>query len=101
MSSESKRHRGQGIVRAGDLFDKYRKTLRAPQRSVVSAFIDAVEKTLNHTVDSELCTYAPKTKTLAVRTRGILKEEIRKEKRHILNYMREKLGERSTPTDIV
>ncbi|HEU4677388.1 MAG TPA: hypothetical protein VFS75_01565 [Candidatus Paceibacterota bacterium] len=99
--SEPKRRRGTGIVKVGSLFEKYRKTLRAPQKSVIAAFCAALEELFEIRLSPDRCSYNPRSRTLSVQASGMVKTKVAIEKRHILNYLRETLGERSAPKDIL
>lgn len=98
---QQKRRRGQGIIQVSSLFEKYRKTLKAPQKTVVSTFLAALHELFDIKISEEHCSYNPHAKTLSVRASGMIKTKIAIEKRHILNYMREKLGERNAPKEIL
>ncbi len=96
-----KKQRGNGIIKVADLFLKYKQILKAPQGSVVTAFIEVVEDLFHITLEKHQCSYSPQTKTLSLRVSGMIKSEILLQKRKILLRMAEKLGEKSTPTEIL
>jgi protoporphyrinogen oxidase len=99
--NNNKKQRGQGIVRVSNLFDKYKKTLRAPQKTVINTFIEVVQELYGMTVRPDQCAYSPQSQTLTLRASGMLKTEVRLGKKHIINYMREKLGEKNAPKEIL
>lgn len=95
-----KKQRGQGIVHVKNLFTKYAATLRAPQKTVTQAFVNAVEDTLSRAIH-EQCSYAPQTQILTVSVSGILKTEILLKKKEILKTMADVLGPRNVPKEIL
>lgn len=100
-SNDKKKQRGQGITKISDLFKKYKDVLRAPQGVVVDAFIEVVFERLGVRIEKEQCTYGVATKTLSIRVPGMIKSEIKLQKKIILNRMAEKLGDKSAPTEIL
>ncbi len=101
-SGNRKKQRGEGIVRAGALFEKYKKILRAPERSVVDAFITAVAGGVpNIHITQNQCVYNPRTRTLTLKMSGPLRTEILINKREILSKMQDVLGPQNTPREIV
>ena len=97
----SHKQRGKGIVHVSDLFSKYTKTLRAPQGIVVTAFIEAVHEVCGAELTKEHCTYTVSTQTLSVHASGMIKTEIKLHKKVILNHMKDTIGEKSLPRDIL
>lgn len=93
--------RGEGIKNLNSLFDKYRKTLKAPQGSVIAAFIEVVNDVLGITVKKEAVRYTPSSKTLVIQGGGPLKSEITLHKEEILNHLKGRLGEKSAPKEIL
>ena len=101
QGNKKREKRGQGIVHVSDLFKKYTQTLRAPQGIVVTAFIVAVEEVCGATLSKNHCTYNPDTHTLAVHASGMIKTEITLHKKDILQVMKDTIGEKSLPKDIL
>jgi hypothetical protein len=93
--------RGQGIVHVSDLFKKYAQTLRAPQGIVTTAFIEAVREVCGANLTKSQCTYSVPTRTLSVHASGMIKTEISLKKRDILKHMKDTVGEKSVPVDIL
>lgn len=93
--------RGQGIVHVSDLFKKYTQTLHAPQGIVITAFIVAVEEVCGATLTKKHCLYNPNTRTLTVQASGMIKTEITLHKKDILRMMRDTIGEKNLPKDIL
>jgi hypothetical protein len=94
--------KGRGEVkRVVDLFEKYRRTLVAPERSVRAAFIEVVEDLAGITIPDELVTYKPSSRTLFVAANGMVKSEIMLRREEILAHLKGRLGERGAPTTIL
>lgn len=96
-----KKQRGQGIIRVSDLFKKYTNLLKAPQGTIVNTFIDVVYELLGVRIEKEHCTYTVSSKTLTTRLPGMIKSEIKIQKKEILKRMSEKLGAKSAPIEIL
>ncbi len=92
--------RGQ-ITKLSDLFEKYTKTLKAPQGIVVTCFIEVVEDLVGLPILKKDVTYTVYTKTLAVRVQGPLKSEILLRKKEIIAHMKGRLGEGNAPVEIL
>lgn len=96
-----KKERGE-IRRVSDLFEKYRKTLIAPERTIVSAFVEVVEDVLGFTIDAKRIKYAPHTRTLSLSTLpAAQKSEIQLRKEELLAHMKGRLGEKNAPQTII
>ncbi len=96
-----RRTRGKGITKVSDLFSKYKQLLKAPQGSVITAFIEVVDEMFHISVQKSQYSYSLQTKTLSIRVSGMIKSEITLQKKKILSRMAEKLGEKSTPKEIL
>lgn len=96
------RRRGRGnIVRAGDLFEVYKKRLRAPQGTIVAAFTEVVEDVLGAKLPRKSIAYTVATRMLRVIAPGPLKSEILLRKEEILTHLKGRLGAESAPKDIL
>lgn len=94
--------KGRGeIIKLSALFEKYKKTLRAPQGVIIDCFTDVVSELIKIDIAKESVTYTVHSKTLSVRVSGPLKSEIRLRKKEILNHMKGRLGEQSAPKEIL
>jgi hypothetical protein len=93
--------RGKGIKRVSDLFTAYQTRFRAPEKSVLSVFIDVVSEVVGITIRLSECSYTPVSQLLTLTTRGPQKTEILLRKKEILTHMKGRLGEKSAPRDIV
>jgi len=100
-SSNKRNQRGKGIVKVSDLFAKYKAVLKAPQGVVVTAFQEVIFEVLGVRIAKEHCTYSVGSKTLSVRAAGMIKSEIKLQKKLILSKMAEKLGAKSAPKEIL
>ena len=93
--------RGEGIKPVSNLFEKYKKTLRAPQGSVVKAFCEVVEDLYGWQISEDKVSYTPATKVLGVAVSGPLKTELKLKQTEILSHLKGRLGEHSSPEEIV
>ena len=94
--------KGRGeIKKVGDLFEKYKKTLKAPQGTVIEAFREVLSELLSIEISKDKVKYSPATKTLSVTQGGPLRSEIRLHQEEILAHMKGRLGEKSAPNKIL
>lgn len=93
--------RGEGIKKLSNLFDKYKNTLIAPERSVKQVFCEVVKDLYGWDVPFEVITYTPSSKTLSIQSSGALKSEIQIHHQEIITHMKGRLGERSAPKKII
>ncbi len=89
------------LAAIGTLFDKYRRTLKAPQGVVVDAFIEVVEDVLSFKIPKERVRYTVGSKTLSVQVSGPLKTEIKLHQVEILTHLKGRLGAQSAPKEIL
>jgi hypothetical protein len=92
-----KKLRGGDVKKVGDLFEKYKHTLRAPQGIVTGAFIEVVADLVGIEIPKERVSYSVYNKTLTMRISGPLKTEIFLKKKEILTHMKGRIGEQSVP----
>jgi len=92
-----RKQRGGEVKKVGDLFDKYKRTLRAPQGIVTDAFIEVVTDLVGIEIPKERISYSVHNKTLTMRISGPLKSEILLKKKEILTHMKGRIGEQSVP----
>ncbi len=94
--------KGRGeIVKLSTLFEKYTKTLRAPQGIVTDCFREVVDELIKLAIPKEKVKYSVHSKTLSVSVSGPLKTEIQLRKKEILAHMKGRLGEQSAPKEIL
>lgn len=91
----------EGVVHITNLFEKYKKTLRAPQKSVIDAFKKAAEEVVGVELKTHHTSYSPHTKTLSLSVSGPVKTEILLRKKEILTHIEKNLGRKNTPTTIL
>lgn len=93
--------KGKGVVHISNLFKKYTQTLKAPQGTVITQFIESVECVLHIPIKKEQCSYNVSTKTISLHTPGMVKTEILLHKEEILTALKHTLGEKSAPQNIL
>lgn len=89
------------VKKLSSLFEKYKKTLIAPQKTVIHAFVEVVDELLGITVGSEQVKYSPNNKTLVITARGPLKTELQLHKDEIIAHLKGRLGEKNAPQTIL
>lgn len=89
------------IKKVGDLFEKYKKTLKAPQGSVIKVFIEVADEVLGISIKKGYVSYSPQSKTISLVSGGPLKSEIYLHKEEILAHMKGRLGEKNAPKTIL
>ncbi len=93
---------GRGeITKISKLFSVYATRFKAPQGTVTKVFCEVIYDLFNFTLKEGACTYTVATKTLHINVGGPLKSEILLRKGEILTHLKGRLGEKSTPTDIL
>ena len=90
-----------GPRQISDLFAKYKRTLKAPQGTVVTTAVEVIYDLVGVEIPKERVTYKPHTKILSVRVAGPLKTEIQLRKQEILAHIRGRLGSQNVPTEIL
>ncbi len=88
-------------TKIGDLFEVYRKRLRAPQKSVITVAKEIIHDLLGVSLDAKVFSYSPHTRTLSIRASGMVKSEIALRKEEILAHLKGRLGEKSAPTTLL
>ena len=91
----------KGIKPIHSLFDKYKKTLKAPETSVKKVFVEVVEEVLGITLTVEAVQYKVGSKTLSLKVGGPAKTEIMMHKQELINHLKGRLGEKSAPREII
>lgn len=95
------KRKGRGeMIHLGGLFEKYKKTLIAPQKTIIDTFCEVVEDLLSVSVPKNKIKYSTSSKTLSI-TGGALKSEIKIHKEEILAHMKGRLGEKNAPKEIL
>lgn len=93
--------RGEGVKRLGDLFAKYRQSLRAPEASVCQVASEVILDVLGLTLTPTQLMYAPATKVLRLNAPAPIKTEILLAKEEILVHLKGRLGPQNAPRDIL
>jgi hypothetical protein len=93
--------RGEGIKKVSELFEIYRKKLRAPQQVVIEAFQEVVDDVCDFTIDKATVFYTPSSKTIILSGSGVVKSEVLLQKEEILLHLKGRLGEQSAPKNII
>jgi hypothetical protein len=88
-------------TKIGDLFEVYKKRFRAPQRSVIDAAIEVVYDLFGVVLERKHFSYTPHTKTLTIKTSGMLKTELSLRKEEVLTHLKGRLGAQSAPQHIL
>lgn len=88
-------------TKIGDLFEVYRKRLRAPQGSVIQTVIEVIHDLLNIDVPKESFSYTPHSRMLRINAHGPLKSEIFLHREEILEHLKGRLGPQDAPKTIL
>lgn len=95
-----KKKRGE-LKKVSDLFQKYKTTLQAPEKTVIVAFIEVVDDVLGVQLSPERVRYNPLTKTLSITGKAALKSEIQFNRVDIINHLKGRLGPKNAPETIL
>ncbi len=90
------KRRGE-IVKVKDLFEKYRKTLQAPQKSVELEGIRIIGELTKIKLREDQVEYTVGTRVLAVKAPSLIKQEIKIKHKLILEELKKQLGAKSSP----
>jgi len=93
--------RGEGVKRVADLFEVYRKRLRAPQKTVVQSFQEVVNDVCGIVLKKDTVSYATNSRTISLKVPGQIKTEIMFKKDEILVHLKGRLGPKNAPEHIV
>ncbi len=94
------KRRGE-IVAVRDLFEKYRKTLQAPQKSVELESIRVIGEVTGIKISEQQIKYTPSTRTLAILAPSLIKQELKFKHEAILKELKKRLGVKSSPQCIL
>ena len=81
----------------GDLFLKYKKTLKPPQKTVEKACLDKIFIITGFKLNPEQITYTLSTRTVFLKVPSILKSEIKFHYQTILDDLEKELGKANSP----
>lgn len=94
------KRRGE-IVAVKDLFEKYRKTLQAPQKTVELEGIRVIGELTNITLREDQIEYTPSTRILFIKAPSLIKQEVKMKNNNILSELKKRLGAKSAPQTIL
>lgn len=94
------KRRGE-IVAVKDLFEKYRKTLQAPQKTVEIEAVRVIGEITNLKLREDQVEYTVATRVLAVKASSLIKQEIKIKNNLILDELKKRLGGKSSPLTIL
>lgn len=84
------------MKRIGDLFEKYRLCIKAPQATVEKACVRAIQDVTGLTVEQEQITYNVSTGTLHLTVASVLKSELKIHQTAIIQALEKELGDTVT-----
>lgn len=96
-----RKKKNKGVVHITNLFEKYKKNLVAPQKTVIDAFQKATQEVVGIELKTHHLSYSPHTKTLSLSVSGTIKTEIFLRKKEVLTHIEKNLGKKNTPTTIL
>lgn len=85
----------------GDLFEKYRTRLRAPQATVEKACVRTIAEVTGFSVTEEQVVYTVHTRTITIHAPSLIKSELRFHHDVILKNLEEELGAEGCPKTIL
>jgi len=94
------KRRGE-LIKVGNLFNKYKDRIRAPQASVVIVFIDIVKDVCGITLEPQQISYTVSSRTVTIYASSILKHEVLRHSPDILRHCQGRLGDISCPKQIL
>ncbi len=98
------KRRGNSTVKInhiGDLFEKYRLRIKAPQGSVRKEALSVIVELTGFPITLEQLEYTVSTRTLVLRVPSILRSEIMFKQSDILRLLQDRLGVESAPKTIL
>jgi hypothetical protein len=93
--------RGSEITAVKDLFEKYRKTLRAPQKTVEIEAIRVIGELTKISLKETQVSYTVSTRTLSYNAPSLIRQELKKYQSEIIKELKIRLGEKSAPNLIL
>lgn len=88
------------MKRLGDLFERYRTRIKAPQASVEKECLIVIKELTQFDLELSQVEYTVSTRTLSLRVPSVLRTEILLKKPEILERLKSHLGADSCPTYI-
>lgn len=93
---DRKNRRGE-VIKVGDLFEKYKTILKAPQSTVVKEVIEVISDLTGITLERKYIKYSVVTKTISITAPSVLKQEIKLQQSEIVLHLKARLGEQNAP----
>ena len=78
-------------------FDKYKKTIKAPQASVEKEVVSVIKEVVGIEIKFEQITYMPASRTVTLQAPSIVRSEVLKYKADILTKLNQSLGVANSP----
>jgi hypothetical protein len=94
------KRRGE-IVAVKDLFEKYRKTLQAPQKTVELEAIRVIGELTNITLKENQVSYTVSTRVLSINAPSVIKQELKFKHTELLSELKKRLGTKSSPQTVL
>lgn len=85
----------------GDLFEKYRLRLKAPQSTVEKECVVVIREVAGFTITAAQVTYTVSTRTISLQVPSLLKSELRFHHTAILQELENRLGRDGCPKVIL
>lgn len=88
------------MKRIGDLFEKYRTHLKAPQASVEKECVAVIKEVTGFDIPLEQVVYTVSSRTLSLQVPSVVKSELRFKHEIILKKLSDRLGRENAPKTI-
>jgi hypothetical protein len=85
----------------GNLLERYKRTIKPPQQSVLNEVVLVIQDSLGFYVSRNKFDYNVSTRVVYIKTNSLLKTEILRKKSVIKKALSERLGEVNSPLDFV
>lgn len=85
----------------GDLFAKYKHTLKPPQATVERESVLVISQVVGINLSPTQLSYTTSTRILKVNAPGIIRSEVLRHKEDILNKLRQTLGVKNSPHTLI
>ena len=89
------------LKQVSSLFEKYKRTLIAPEGAVISEFLELLQDMFAVKVPRSKISYNPSTRALVISGLSALRSEVRMREVEILAHLRGRLGEKNAPKRVV
>jgi hypothetical protein len=89
------------ITAVKNLFEKYKRTLQAPQKTVELECIRVVGEFFNIKLKEEQVEYVVSTRVLFIKAPSLIKQELKLKNNQILEELKKRLGAKSSPQTLL